>query len=143
MKSAMRTVLNRCETRIVMRPSAAGWRAPAMPPCAAAASRSNKARPVSASAAEVGLWSVREQRRFAHESSGKSKLLPLPEADLDSVGPGGPELSIEARYELCDDVDRAGAIDGPHHGRNVVETRQVTDANRVAGPEFESEEILK
>ena len=144
MKSAMRTVLNRCETRMVMRPSAAG-----LPRSTRAAAA--RRRRVTLEQGVLGLGVERrrrlveheEQRTLAHESAGERELLPLAEADLHALGPGGAELRLEARGELLDDVARAGPLDGRRHRRRVVEPRQVADADGVARPELEPEEVLK
>src|SRR2546428_9023704 len=84
-----------------------------------------------------------EQRSIAHETSGERELLPLAETDIDAAGPCRSELRVETRVESCDDILRACAFDRRHHGRFVVHSRKVADADTVSRVELESKEILK
>ena len=86
----MRTVLKRCDTRMVMRPSS---------PCPRA-----RRGGVALEQRVLGLGVERrgrlvehqQQRLVAHEAAGQRELLPLAEGDLDAVGPGRAELGVEA-----------------------------------------------
>ena len=83
MKSAMRTVLNRCETRIVIRPSAVSLRDSTSLTIASG-------RGVSLEQGVLGLGvecrrrlvEYEQERTLAHESPRQRQLLPLPEAEL-------------------------------------------------------------
>ena len=79
----------------------------------------------------------------AHEAARQRELLPLPERDLDAVGPGRPELRIEPGDQLRDQAVGAGADHGRLHGALVVESRHVADAHAVPRPELEAEEVLE
>ena len=86
----MRTVLKRCDTRIVMRPSAR---------VAAHAGGVALEQGVLGLGVEGGggLVEHEDERLVAHEPAGQRQLLPLAEAHLHALGPGGTELGVEAR----------------------------------------------
>ena len=109
-RSAMRTVLKRCDTRIVMRPSGASRRRRD-----AAARRFGVAleQHVFGLGVERGGRFVehQQQRPVAHEPARERELLPLAEADLDAARPRRPELRGEPVDQPLDHVRRAGAID--------------------------------
>src|SRR5262249_33677427 len=69
--------------------------------------------------------------------------LPLSEADLDPRGPGRAELGIESGGETLDYIIGPGPIDSRHYRRRLIEARQITDTDRVAGSGLETEENLK
>ena len=138
MRSAMRTVEKRWETRIVMRP---------LPLSPAAARR----RGVALEQRVFGLRVQRggrlvedqQQRLVAHEAARQRELLPLAERQLDSARPRRTELRVEARRQTGDDVAGAGAIDRRDHRGLVVQPGDVAQTDRVPRAEFEAEEILE
>ena len=140
MRSAMRTVEKRCDTRMVM-PPIGGVRL---------AQRRERGgvtleQRVLGFGIERGGRFVEDQhqRPLAHEATRERELLPLPETDFDATGPGRPELRVEAFRQTRDDIVGAGARHGGRHGRLVVEPRQIADADTVPGAEFEAEEVLE
>src|SRR3989442_8224270 len=90
-----------------------------------------------------GLVEHEHQRALAHETPGQRELLPLPEAELYALGPGGAELGLETRAELLDHVAGAGPVDGRRHRRSIVEAGQITHTPPMADPELETVEVFK
>ena len=84
-----------------------------------------------------------EQRRLPHEGSRQRQLLPLSKTDLHAFGPCRPQLRLQSGGELVHDIGRAGVIDGCRHRRQIVQVRQVADANSLARLELEAEKVLK
>ena len=135
-RSAMRTVENRCDTRIVMRPCPASCRAPR-------AYRSNSACSVSASSAAVGSSST--------SSSGSSRMKPrasasfchCPNETSTPSGQVGPSWVSSPAGSCVDHVVGAGPVDRRADRRLVVEPRHVAQADGVPGAELEPEEVLE
>ena len=93
MRSAIRTVLKRCDTRIVMRPSARPR--PSMPDA-------RRCRvPLEQRVLGLGverrgrLVEHQQQRMIAHEAARQRELLPLAEAHFHALRPGRAELRLE------------------------------------------------
>src|SRR5271157_2710305 len=80
---------------------------------------------------------------IAHEAARQGELLPLAEADLHATGPGRTELRLEPGRQLGDHVVRSRTVDGCRHRGFVVESRNITNADGMARPELEPEEVLK
>ena len=135
----MRTVLKRCDTRIVMRPSGA----PSF--CRLGRLRVAFEQSVLGLGVERGGRFVQhqQQRTIAHEAARQGELLPLAETDLHAFRPGRAELGFEAGGETLHHVRRSGAIDRGRHRGLVVQPGNVADAHGVARPKLEAEEILK
>ncbi len=76
-----------------------------------------------------GLVENEQERTLAHEPPRQRQLLPLPEAELDPIGPGGTKLRLEPRRQLIDDVGGAAALDRRLDCRPVVQLGHVTDAD--------------
>ena len=140
----MRTVLNRCETRIVICP----WRPlPELPSRRSTA----RGRGVTLEQRVFGLGVKRrggfvehqQERMIAHEAARQRQLLPLAEAHFDSARPGRAELRLEAGIQMLHHVIGAGAIDRGNDGRFVVEPRDVAEADRVARAKLEAKKILE
>ena len=136
MRSAIRTVENRCDTRTVMRPSS-------LPSRDAAANRSNNECSVSASSAAVGSSSTHSSGLVAHESASERELLPLADRQLDTFAPRRAELRVEPVGQAVDHVAGAGARHRHLHHRHVVESVDVTDTDAAPGLVLEPEEVLE
>ena len=88
-RSAMRTVEKRCETRIVMRPSRVLARRGGV---------ALEQRVLGFGVERGGRFVEHQQQRpLAHEAARQRELLPLPERQLDAVRPRRPELRVESR----------------------------------------------
>ena len=135
-RSAMRTVENRCETRIVMRPS---------PSLAVRGGGVALEQRVLGFGVERGGRLVEHQhkRLVAHEAARQRQLLPLAERQSTPSGQVGPSCVSRPARQPRDHVVGAGAVDGGDDGRLVVEARHVAEADGVPRAELEAEEILE
>ena len=143
MRSAIRTVLKRCDTRIVIRPSAPIGRTIRFPAL--------RGRRIALEQRVLGLGVQRrgrlvqhqQQRAIAHEAARQRELLPLAEADLHALGPGRAELRLEPGRQPGDHVVGTRAVHGRDDRGLVVEPGHVPDADGMPRPELEPEEILE
>ena len=104
-RSAMRTVEKRCDTRIVMRPPS--------PRVARRLGVALEQRVLGLGVERGGRLVEHEQQRVvAHEPARQRELLPLAERQLDAARPGRAELRVEPGRQPLDHVVGAGAIDG-------------------------------
>ena len=84
-----------------------------------------------------------QERLITHEAARQRQLLPLAKGHVDAARPGRPELRVESRLQAGDHIAGPGAIDRRCHGRHVVETREIADADRLPRQKFEAKEILE
>src|SRR6185437_15649682 len=94
---------------------------------------------------ERGGWLVEheQQRPIAHQAARQRELLPLPERQLDPARPRRAELSLQPYGDARHDVVSTGPLHGGGDGSPVVETGDVTQADRLASGELEAEEVLE
>ena len=131
----MRTVLKRCETRMVMRPSPVAVRGGG----------------VALEERVLGLGVERGGRFVEHEHSGSSRMKPRASASFchwpnDTSTPSGqvgPSCVSRPAARRVDDVVGAGPVDRADDGRLVVEARHVAHADRVPGAELEAKKSWK
>ena len=139
----MRTVLKRCDTSIVMRPSGVS----AATGCSPAARRRSVAleqRVLGLGVERRGRFIQHEQQRLiAHETARERKFLPLAKTHLDTIRPRRPKLRFEPFDQPLDDVGCAGAVDRGNDGRFVVEPRHIANADTMAHTELEAEKVLE
>ncbi len=144
MRSAIRTVEKRCDTRMVMRPSAA----PRFTATAVAAARGCSIaleQRVLGLGVEGGRGFIQHQqkRMVSHESAREREFLPLTEGHVDAARPGRSKLRVESRRQPRYDVLRARPINGSADGGPIIQPWDITHANRVERVKLEAKEILK
>ena len=84
-----------------------------------------------------------QQGPIAHEAAGERELLPLAEGYLDPLGPGRTELRRKPELEARDHIFGAGAADRSHDRRLLLDARDITQPDTVAGAQLEAKEVLK
>ena len=84
-----------------------------------------------------------QQWLLAHVAPREGQFLPLAEAQFLPLGPGRPQLTLQPFRQSFHDVGRARSVDGPRHGRLVIEPRQVTQSDAALRGEFEAVEVLE
>ena len=135
-RSAIRTVLNRCETSTVIAPLPATRRAAAGVPLE---------QGVLGLGVQGGgrLVEHQQQRGRPHHRAAQRELLPLAAGEFCAVVEAGPKLRLQPGRQRPDHVARLGPHQRTLHGRRVLVIGEAAHPDALAGQQLQPREVLE